>query len=209
MDERPNIPLHFIESVSLPLETSELLPLVQGEGYELVIFDTARRCFSVRDENDNAEFYNNIAPTLDMLKSVGVASLTLGHPAKNGNGSARGAGAQGDVGDVNLSLSLHKGEITDVDAVVKLTMTKNRILGAGYPPLFLQRIGEDQFDLAEVSDDERTESMMMQKAERVREATEELLRLGESPTIRAVAALAKMSSRDVIKVKKYLEEATV
>ena len=208
-DERPDIPLHFIESVSLPLETSELLPLVQGEGYELVIFDTARRCFSVRDENDNAEFYNNIAPTLDLLKSVGVASLTLGHPAKNGNGTPRGAGAQEDVGDVNLSLSLHRGEITDADAVVKLTMTKNRILGAGYPPLFLRRIGEDQFDLAEVSEDERTESMMMQKAERVREATEELIKRGENPTVRAVAAFAKMSSRDIIKVKKYLEEANV
>ena len=50
---------------------------------------------------------------------------------------------------------------------------------------------------------------MMQKAERVREATEELIKRGESPTVRAIAAFAKISSRDIIKVKKYLEEGNV
>ena len=208
-DERPDIPLHFIDSISLPMETLELLALVQGEGYEFVVFDTARRCFSVQDENDNAEFYNKIAPTLDLLKAAGVSSLTLGHPAKNSNGSPRGAGAQEDVGDVNLSLSLHKGEITDPDAVIKLTMVKNRILGYGYPPLLLRRIGNDQFEEAEASESDHAEALIMQKVDRVRQATEDLQKRGEMPTIRAIAAFAKISSRDVIKARKYLDAPLV
>jgi len=137
------------EPIKLPDEMDELLAFVQAHGIGLVVFDTARRCFSVRDENDNAEVYNRVIPTLDALKAAGVASLTLGHPSKNGNGSARGAGAQEDAGDVNLTLTLHRGELNDKDGIIALRVTKNRLLGLGVPPLMLRRIGEDQFERAE------------------------------------------------------------
>ncbi len=133
------------EAVKLPDELDHLLAYVQEQGTDLVIFDTARRCFSVKDENDNAEVYNRIVPTLDALKQMGVATLTLGHPSKNGNGSARGAGAQEDAGDVNLSLTMHRGEVTDPEGVIALRVTKNRLLGLGLPPLYLRRIGDDGF----------------------------------------------------------------
>ena len=144
--------LFLREPVKLPEELPDLLAFVQAHGIGLVIFDTARRCFSVRDENDNAEVYNRVVPTLDALKQLGVASLTLGHPSKNGNGSARGAGAQEDAGDVNLALSLHRGEVTDPDTVVALRVTKNRLLGLGIPPLLLKRIGSDQYERVECGD---------------------------------------------------------
>jgi len=133
------------EPVKLPDELDELLAYVQEQEVGLVVFDTARRCFSVKDENDNAEVYRQVVPTLDALKQAGVATLTLGHPSKNGNGGARGAGAQEDAGDVNLTLSMHRGEVTDADGVIALRVTKNRLLGLGIPPLFLRRIGDDQF----------------------------------------------------------------
>ncbi len=140
------------EPVKLPDELPDLLTYVEAQGIGLVVFDTARRCFSVRDENDNAEVYNRVIPILDALKQRGVASLTLGHPSKNGNGSARGAGAQEDAGDVNLSLTMPRGEINDADGVIALRVTKNRLLGLGVPPLYLRRIGEDQFERAEGGD---------------------------------------------------------
>jgi len=133
------------EPVKLPDELDELLAYVRAEGVGLVVFDTARRCFSVKDENDNAEVYRQVVPTLDALKAAGVATLTLGHPSKNGNGSARGAGAQEDAGDVNLTLTMHRGEVTDADGVIALRVTKNRLLGLGIPPLLLRRVGGDQF----------------------------------------------------------------
>lgn len=138
--------LFLREPIKLPDELDELLAYVQGAGVTLVIFDTARRVFSVRDENDNAEVYNRIIPTLDALKQIGVASLTLGHPSKSGNGSARGAGAQEDAGDVNLSLTMHNGaDVNDPNAVIALRVTKNRLLGLGIPPLLLRRVGGDRF----------------------------------------------------------------
>ena len=140
------------EAVKLPEELDDLLAYVRTIGIELVIFDTARRCFSVRDENDNAEAYLRVIPTLDALKHAGVASLTLGHPSKNGNGSARGAGAQEDAGDVNLSLTMHRGEVTDPDGVIGLRVTKNRLLGLDIPPLLLRRRGQDQFERVEAGD---------------------------------------------------------
>jgi hypothetical protein len=140
------------EPVKLPDEMDELLAFVQAQEIGLVVFDTARRCFSVRDENDNAEVYNRVIPTLDALKQIGVASLTLGHPSKNGNGSARGAGAQEDAGDVNLSLTLHRGEMDGPESVIALRVTKNRLLGLGVPPLLLKRIGGDQFERVEGGD---------------------------------------------------------
>jgi len=144
--------LFLRESMRLPDELAELLAYVQGAGINLIIFDTARRCFSVKDENDNAEVYNRVVPVLDALKQIGVATLTLGHPAKNGNGSARGAGAQEDAGDVNLSLSMHRGEVSDTDGVLALRVTKNRWLGLDVPPLYLKRIGNDQFEPLETGE---------------------------------------------------------
>ena len=144
--------LFLREPIKLPDETDELLAFVEAQSIELVIFDTARRCFSVKDENDNAEVYNRVVPTLDALKQIGVASLTLGHPSKNGNGSARGAGAQEDAGDVNLSLTMHRGEVTDTNGIIVLRVTKNRLLGMGVLPLYLQRVGDDQFERVECGD---------------------------------------------------------
>ena len=140
------------EPIKLPDELDALLAFVQAQSIQLVIFDTARRCFSVRDENDNAEVYNRVIPTLDALKHLGIASLTLGHPSKNGNGSARGAGAQEDAGDVNLSLSMHRGEVNDKNGVIALRVTKNRLLGLGVPPLYLRRVGNDQFERVEADE---------------------------------------------------------
>ena len=140
--------LFLREPIKLPEELEDLIVFVQEKGIGLVIFDTARRCFSVKDENDNAEVYARIVPTLDALKREGIASLTMGHPSKNGNGGARGAGAQEDAGDVNLTLTMHSGEISDPGGVIALRVTKNRLLGLGIPPLLLRRLGHgtDRFE---------------------------------------------------------------
>ncbi len=141
--------LFMREPVKLPDELAEMLAFVQSQQISLVIFDTARRCFSVKDENDNAEVYNRVIPTLDALKMAGVATLTMGHPSKSGNGSARGAGAQEDAGDINLSLIMHQGDVGDANGVIALRVTKNRLLGLGISPLLLRRIGDDQFERVE------------------------------------------------------------
>ena len=134
------------EPLRLPEELPDLMMFIRERGVNLVIFDTARRCFSVRDENDNAEVYNRVVPILDALKLAGVASLTMGHPPKNGGAGARGAGAQEDAGDVNLTLTMHRGDIKDKDGVIALQVTKNRLLGMGIPPLYLRRVGNDHFE---------------------------------------------------------------
>ena len=145
--------LFLRDALRVPAETPALMEAVKRHDIGLLIFDTARRVFSVRDENDNAEGYYKVTPLLDALKARGVSSLTLGHPSKNGNGSARGAGAQEDAGDVNLSLTMFSGEKSDPHGVVKLAVTKNRLLG--YPsPLMLRRLGGDRFERIGQSDAE-------------------------------------------------------
>ena len=76
----------------------------------------------------------------------------MGHPPKNGGLGARGAGAQEDAGDVNLLLTMHRGEVTDPDGVLSLSITKNRLLGLGTPPLYLKRVGHDQFERVDARD---------------------------------------------------------
>jgi hypothetical protein len=153
---RPLGKLLFVrEPMRLPDESAELVAYLDAaratDPFDLVIFDTARRVFSVKDENDNAEVYNRIIPTLDALKVRGIASLTMGHPPKNGGLGARGAGAQEDAGDINLQLTMHRGEVTDADGIIALSITKNRLLGLGQPPLYLKRIGHDLFERVDAS----------------------------------------------------------
>lgn len=96
-------------------------------------------------------FYARVSPVLDALKSAEIASLVIAHPAKSGALSARGAGAQEDVADVVLNLTVHKGEVTDADAIIKLSVTKHRILGLGIAPFYLRRLGCDLFDAVDPS----------------------------------------------------------
>ena len=153
--DRPRVRGHLFflpEPANLPEELPALLAFCREREIELVIFDTMRRSFKIRDENDNAEYYRDVVPILDALKRAGVATLTMAHPAKHGNGTARGAGAQEDAGDVNLSLTMHQGSVTAKDAVVKLSVTKNRLLGLGILPLYLRRVGDDQFERVEAGE---------------------------------------------------------
>ena len=183
------------EPVKLPDELDELLAYVKGRGIGLVVFDTARRCFSVKDENDNAEVYRQVVPTLDALKQAGVATLTLGHPSKNGNGSARGAGAQEDAGDVNLTLTMHRGEVTDTDGVIALRVTKNRLLGLGVPPLFLRRTGDDQFTRVDDAQDGPAETRGEAPSARDRCAADILEYLGASGPARHGLIINAMKER--------------
>jgi len=136
----------------LPDELEELITVVKEKQVTIVVFDTARRCFAVRDENDNAEVYRSVVPCLDRLKLEGIATVTLGHPPKSGSNCARGAGAQEDAGDINLTLTMHRGNVSDENGVIALRVTKNRLLGMGTPPLYLRRIGDDHFE--RVNDDD-------------------------------------------------------
>ena len=147
--------LFFIgEPIKFPDELDDFLAYVEEKGISLVIFDTVRRCFRVKDENDNAEVYNQVVPALDALKRKGVASLTIGHPSKNGGAGARGAGAQEDAGDVNLTLTMHRGEVNDKNGIIALRVTKNRQLGLGVKTLYLQRSNTDDDRFHRVDVDE-------------------------------------------------------
>ena len=176
--------LFLRDALRLPAETPALMDAVKRYDIGLVIFDTARRVFSVKDENDNAEVYSKVTPLLDALKALGVASLTLGHPSKNGNGSARGAGAQEDAGDVNLSLTMFSGEKSDPNGIVKLAVTKNRLLG--YPsPLMLRRLGGDRFERIGQADADAlaapSEAIAPSALERGRDAVLRLLEAAKGP----------------------------
>lgn len=140
----------------LPEEMEALVAFAKETGVELVVFDTARRCFQVEDENSNSEVYNRVMPTPDALKAAGIASLIMGHPAKNGTTGARGAGAQEDAGDVNLTLTMHRGEVSDANGIIALRVTKNRLLGLNVPPLYLRRIGDDRFERVEAKEADET-----------------------------------------------------
>lgn len=144
--------LFLDDALRYPDELPALIEFAKERAVDLVVFDTARRNFAVKDENDNSEFYQKIVPVLDALKSAGVATLTLGHPSKNGNGSARGASSQEDAGDANLSLTMHRGDKDDPKGIVILRVTKNRLLGMDIPPLILRRAGNDHFERVDEAD---------------------------------------------------------
>lgn len=141
--------LYFLDgSCKMEADSNGLIEFAMKNNIRLVIFDTLRRCFAVKDENDNAEFYARVAPILDALKEAGIASLLLAHPAKGTGKSARGAGAQEDAVDIVLSVGMrNNGSVTDELGVIELSSMKNRILGLTVPPLLLRRAGNDQFSL--------------------------------------------------------------
>ena len=156
--EPPEDWLFATEPIRLPEELSDFLAYIQAEGVTFVVFDTARRCFTVKDENDNAEVYNRVVPTLDALKQAGVASLVLGHPPKNGATGARGARGAGGRGRREPVADDAPGRgRRPTTASSALRITKNRLLGLGHPPLYLRRVGGDRFERVEAEEANRAE----------------------------------------------------
>lgn len=136
----------FMPAVS---DFGKLLRDCKRLGIDLVIFDTASRCFPRIDENSNSEVYEKVVPILDAFKKAGIATLVVTHTSKGGTGT-RGASAFTDAVDVALSLELHEGKQEDPDAVLALKTLKNRAYG--FPPsVLLQRDGFDRFRRVEAS----------------------------------------------------------
>lgn len=151
--------LLFLKDIRLPEEIADLVRFCHEQEVDLVVFDTAARTFRLENENDNSEVGRTITPTLDAMKNAGIASLVIGHTSKTGTG-ARGASAlEGNV-DVALSLELHRGRISDKNALISLSVRKHKLLG--FPdPLILERIGDDQFravDAGEVTEEPQKET---------------------------------------------------
>lgn len=199
-------------SLRLPQETSEFVHFCQSQAVDLVIFDTAARTFRLENENDNSEVGRTITPTLDAIKNAGIASLVIGHTSKAGTG-ARGASAlEGNV-DVTLSLELHRGKISDKDALISLSVRKHKLLG--FPdPLILERIGEDQFravDAATIPQAEPTPTASVRCAADVLaylEAHDGPARYGEIVTAMKSKRHAEATAKRVIADLQSQEEIT-
>ncbi len=199
--------------ISLPEQKDELVDFSVKNKIDLVVFDTARRCFAVQDENSNAEFYNRVSPTPDALKSEGIASLILAHPSKHGGAGARGAGAQEDAGDVNLTLTLPNG--SGKDATVVLSVTKHRLLGFDVEPLHLKRIGGDRFERvgSMVTDAEKTQEAQTKRQE-CRDAIVDFMAQQTQPAtyttvIKAMTALGHSQSMTQARLGELVDEKTI
>lgn len=117
----------------------DLKRLCLERGIEVVIFDTASRCFPRENENDASQAYAAVAEPLDELKRAGIATLTLGHTGKNGD-DQRGSGAVRDAVDIMLTMKLHRGDLKKRDAVLRLSYLKGRVIDVEQD-IYLQQDG--------------------------------------------------------------------
>lgn len=136
----------FLEDFDVTTEMSRMVAFCQAQAIDLVVFDTAAKTWSLRDENDNSEIGRAVTPILEALKRAGFASLVIDHTGKNAKG-ARGASSKSANVDVVLELDL-RGQPNAQDATVWFEVHKHKLLGFP-PPLVLRRIGNDRFERVE------------------------------------------------------------
>ena len=134
--------LYFLNTLELQTDFPYLLNLCKREKYDLVVFDTQSRIFSLTQENDNSEANRLMGLLRRLANDTGCSIVLIHHTSKSDTPGAyrgRGASAVGAAVDVVVNM-----EMLEED-VIKLKVDKNRIMG-DYQTLFIRKIGEDQFE---------------------------------------------------------------
>ena len=105
----------------------------------LLIIDSLRWAFNMKDENDNAEGQEQMTMLSDMAKNLNIAILLAHHTTKaNAPGIRKGAGALSRIGAVDIAFNLsnyrHKRGIDEdgydkIIPAVEIEMVKSRFDG--------------------------------------------------------------------------------
>ncbi|MGH7799649.1 MAG: AAA family ATPase [Thermodesulfobacteriota bacterium] len=134
---------YFLDSVDLKEDFPNLLALCSRERYDVLVFDTQNRIFSVEQENDNAEANYFMSLSRKLTSQTNCAIVLVHHMTKTDDfkGVYRGRGASAIAGAVDVVVNL---EALDQE-IIRLSIAKNRIVGIN-PDLYLRKAGEDRFE---------------------------------------------------------------
>lgn len=142
--------LHFLNDLNIGRDLNALIRLCKAEKYDLVIFDTQSRAFSMNDENDNAEANRIVTMLSRLISQTGVSIVLIHHTRKadsSRNGVYRGRGASAIAGTVDIVVNL---EVASND-ILRLKVEKNRIPGV-FQSISMRKLGEDKFERVDVEE---------------------------------------------------------
>ena len=102
-----------------------------GEPLRLVVVDTLAACFSIQDENDNAEAARLMKDLARIGNGNGVLVMPIAHHGKNAETGVRGASAYGAGADAILAVLAATDPSTGKTSKRTLALTKSRRGGTG------------------------------------------------------------------------------
>jgi hypothetical protein len=137
------VKLYFLDQLDLRKDIVDLLNLSKKEKYDLVIFDTQSRVFSMEKENDNSEAIYLMGLLRRFVNEVSCAVILIHHTGKSDDskGVYRGRGASAIAAGVDIVINLEALN----EEVIKMTIAKNRVVGTN-PVLYLRKAGEERFE---------------------------------------------------------------
>jgi len=144
--------LYFLYNLDLENDFGDFLSLCKRENYDLIIFDTQSRVFSMEQENDNSEANKKIGLVNKIISEAGAGVVLVHHTSKSerkGVYSGRGASAISGSADIVVNL-----ESLD-DEIIKITTAKNRVIG-DYQNFYIKKLGEDLFEPYQPPDEKST-----------------------------------------------------
>lgn len=97
----------------------------------LVVVDTLAACFSIRDENDNAEAAGLMSDLGRIGSTTRVLVMPIAHHGKNAETGVRGASAYGAGADAILAVLATTDPLTGKTSKRSLALTKSRRGGTG------------------------------------------------------------------------------
>jgi len=204
--------LYFLYNLDLDNSFGDFLSLCKRENYDLIIFDTQSRVFSMEQENDNSEANKKIGLVNKIISETGAGVVLVHHTSKSERpGVYRGRGASAISGSVDIVVNLESLD----DEIIKVATAKNRV-SSDYQNFYIRKLGEDLFEPYQPPDEKSTglEKFRVQKfilslsTERSWK-TSELQEIGknegfsESTTTRAIRNLREAGKIEKIKQGEY------
>ncbi|MHB1390986.1 MAG: AAA family ATPase [Thermoleophilia bacterium] len=87
----------------------KLKSVIEAGDESIVVIDTIRRHFNIRDENDNAEVAAKLAPVLEICEKKGQTAILAHHLRKGGGSHGEGiSGGHAFLGCVDIAMELKK-----------------------------------------------------------------------------------------------------
>lgn len=122
----PDCAVMLVNNLRDPAGVAAVMEAVVAFTPSMVILDTMPAAFSGMDENASGDMGQVVAFSR-CVASTGAAVLLVAHPAKAADGGSATARGHGSLnGTLDMALVLTADDVTDVDALVRGTLAKNR-----------------------------------------------------------------------------------
>ncbi len=206
---RPGAPLYYYNAVSFSPELGSVNLFYQEwqdtfynilvtRGIKVFIMDNVTTLYAPKDQQNSAESWRVMQEFVLRLRSAGIATILVDHKGKGEATGPRGTSCKADIADTLIELRRPCDYREEEGARFEVHFVKHRMFSGKHAQAFELWYRDGDWVLTyDLAKPERKESGRPSKSVEIREAYEEAINRGETPTIPGLAKMLNVSEKTI------------